>query len=704
MRNFFIGCLFCSVALLFVSHKSVAQTDDEVQWQVLSPLPNIPINAGEYLFISVVVNDKFTFNAEDVKIYLDGQLLTATVRATGNRMSAITPTALLSGNHKIEIWTRFLGTEIFKYHGWYVTVVSSPGDEAAKNKSIFKDVTFAGRIDMDNKQEFLSGSDAALALRQEPLFTRTINVNVDAKYKDLTIPIRYFGTSDNDNSAPQSRNYFQSGFKYKGLEVLVGDVNPNFDKLILTGVRVNGFKASIRWGNSAIMFTSGDLNKAKEGSLSKWNGVGIPPANMNTSDSTYIGVNGTFRRSVNAVRFEFGQKKDYFKIGFTGMKATDDTTSIRYGVNPAQNVVGGTDIYINFFKKRLNINAGAAISIITNDISKRINKDSVEKTFGAMPFDPNAFSNIIIVNTSTVPLNFSDGGMTSYYGQLNFTMGPQSFSAEYKKIGSSYQSLGNPFLKNNYEGYSVSERFWVWQRKIIGSVSYQQFLNNLSSTQISSIQTKVITANININIDPNIPQVFCMFSNQVRQSINQVDSFADYLKINDNLRNISVGTNYTRDFWGMTHTIRIMYTTSNRDDLIRSDVGTLFNSLTAGITEIFLKKCTLGIQYGRTNVTDVTGLLINNINTFSGQFQYDFIPKKVGAIAMYTNSTADATLYTPSSLRLSIIGKVYYKFYKGMTISADYGYQPYTEFGPYDHNYNDQYVYVKYSYDLNAKQ
>ena len=68
-------------------------------------------------------------------------------------------------------------------------------------------------------------------------------------------------------------------------------------------------------------------------------------------------------------RMELGSPKDDIRVNASVFKAKDEVGSIQYGLAPKDNLVGGLDVVVKSFHKKLVVKAGAAMSILTTDIT-----------------------------------------------------------------------------------------------------------------------------------------------------------------------------------------------------------------------------------------------------------------------------------------------------------------------------------------------
>ena len=495
-------------------------------------------------------------------------------------------------------------------------------------------------------------------------------------------------------------NYIQVGFNNKWLDISYGDINPAMDRLVLTGVRIRGVKAILKAGGSSIQYYQGELNSAIEGSIQKYiPGSGYVPSNF-INDTMYK-IPGTYKRLMMAGRLELGNKRDFFKIGLNAFKAKDDINSIVYGITPKDNLAVGADLTIKIFKRRLAFSFGAAVSAITNDISYGVgNKQQIDTVFHThLPYDPADYQQYLIMNSSTVPIIPKDFNYAAYYGNVSLTNKVQSFSFEYRRNGPQYTSLGNPFLRTNYEGYTIGERIWFWKKRFSLYGNYQDFTNDLNQTLISSMHTQIINGSFYFGYKPGWPGLMLNYISQNRNTKNAIVSAA---KIDDRMEILMANLNYSKQYLGMFHNIRIVWNQTRRSDFVRPETQTVFYNLIGGISESFKSNLVISFDAGRTLIYNNKQEYISDLNIYSGNISWQ--SKKALVLGLnISNNMNKATFYSNQSQRLSVIGKFGFRIYKGMRIDSEYGYQPYTDESNAQNNYKEQYIYVRYTYDFNFK-
>jgi hypothetical protein len=671
-----------------------------IEWQVLSPETNA-IVGNENLFVSAIVNNFEP--SPDAIILLDDVPLDGSVKVSGNRISFVHVGMLRDGLHHLTIKTPAKNSHKPESYSWtfYVNKKTTqlPGQTIVPVKE-HGGLNISGNLVADNRNTWLSGNGQAL--RQEPDYTRTVSLVMQAKYKNVEIPVRIFATTDN-RFISQSSNFFQVGFHNKWLELDIGDINPNFDRLILTGVRVTGAKMKIKVGKSSFQAIYGDMvRQPLEGLLERYTpGIGFLPTTF-VNDTQYI-LPGTYKRWILAGRAEIVSRKETLKFGFTGLKVKDKINSIQYGFQPKDNLVGGMDVTLKLFRKKLGLHSSIAVSGLTNDITYgTIRKDQFLPTFSInIPIDAEKYKDFLVINASTLPLTYANvKDAIALFSQVTYTNKFQALTIEYRNVGPLFYSLGNPFLRNNYAGITISDRFHFIQRKLNFNVSYQQYVNNLNQSLPQKVNTDVLNASMIITPNDKWPTVLVNYMSQNRNSEQEVKA-AYALK--DRLQNLLLNINYRKSFWSMDHNFRFSISYNNRKDLLQSSSETQFYNYMIGVSETISKLVTVNAEYGKTLVRNTTRENITNINTYSLFTDWQVKRDKLTASAGLTNNRVALTAFSPETYRLSVIGRLAYKFYKSMSIDVEGGYSPYKEKVIDVNNFDEKYVYVRYLYDFDFK-
>ncbi len=668
---------------------------EKLDWKINAPFPE-SIITNQNLFVCLEIAKEYEFaSATKAQVFLDNALLNGIAKVNGNKLTFFYPGYLRDGKHQLRVEVKIAHLKHTRITQWnfYVGRKDSAGKgNVPMHKETWK---LSGFIAADNRNEFLSGSGQSL--RQEPASTRTLSIDAMAKYKDASIYTRGFLTSNNI-SGLQSMNYFAVGYRNKWLDAEAGDINPLCDRLVLGGVRMRGYKLRLKYRSSSIQFYYGTLNQAIEGSLQLYiPGSGVLPTNL-INDSQYI-VPGTYKRNIMAMHIETGNKSDNFKLGFTGLKVKDDIHSVQYGLAPKDNIAGGADLVIKMIHRSVIIQSGIAGSIYTDDISNGpLDRKSLDSIYNIkLGFEPETYRNIIILNSSTIPTSLSGSDYISYYSQLNYNNKYQNFSFEYRKNGPLFTSLGNPFLRNNYDGFSAGDRFSLFKRKINIDLRYQNYNNDLNLSLPSKVNTVMYNGNLFINPGKYWPSIMFNYLTQLRNGSTYSDGLP---AVNETVDNYMLNINLSRRFWNIGHNFRLMLNMNDRKDRVNALGGFTMYNIMFGLNESISNNLNINADIGKALIKGDSSITVSNINTYNLSIDWRIKPGKYYTSLAFSNNTALATALSNPSYRLSLIARFGYKFYKGMGIDIEGGYQPYRDQTNSTNNYNDAYIYIRYSCDL----
>lgn len=685
------------IAMLLFTVNIMAQ---EVKWAIASPEENSVIG-NQNLFGSMSVLPEYSFDENTIRVLLDGVTITPLVRVSGNRLSFIYESRLTDGKHRLEVRAVIKEVKTQQRFAWDFFVNTREGGQPDTLKNEAPAVVpkekwkVSGVLTADNRNEFISGSGKNL--RQEPSYTRSVSLDMQIRYKNAVMPVKIFTTSDN-RFTTQTQNYYQAGFHNKWLELDVGDMNPAIDRLVLTGIRMRGVRVALRLKNSSLQFFYGNMNDAYEGRLEKYiSGIGVLPTNL-ISDSVFI-VSGTYKRRMMALRLEFGSRNGNIKVGLNALKVKDAVNSITYGLQPKDNFAGGGDVSLKFFKKKLVVNAGIAASIITNDISYGVldpkHFDSLYNI--RIHFDPQRIEKLIIVNTSTIPTYSGNRDFLAWYSQLTYTNSFQSFNAEYRRNGGLYTSLGNPFLRNNYDGFSVSERIHLLKRKISVTGNYQQFSNNLNAAFASRVYTDIFNGSFFMNLGSKVPTLFISYLQQGRDSRNLVKNTP---ALKDRIQNLSASLNTNLGAKQFNNSLRATFNYNERNDLLRAETKIVLYNYMAGWGLSWGKQYSLNADAGKLIIQDNDRDKISDVFSYSVVAQWKTVNQKVYASGSVANNRILATLFSTPSTRLAVSVRTGFKFLKGMALDLEGGIQPYRESYSVINDFTEKYIYVRYTYNF----
>lgn len=696
MKNSYKILIPFVISLLFLQ-KIFAQSSD---WAIISPQTKI-VKSGEFFFTANLNNGE-NLSSSLTKIFIDDKEITDKSKIQNKNVSFVYLEPLISGKHRViivaknlegkEIETMIWSFEVKGFAGGMSKIASLP------TKYWLNGLTINGKTDINSRSGSIRGRGSEL--RQEPSSINNFNFIGLAEYKNFQIPIRIFTTSEESQNA-QPRNRFQVGLVSDYFELYFGDTNVSLDDLVLSGTRVRGFDAKIRYKKVSFEFTKGEIQRGIEGEVLEYDPTtGFPPANLR-DDSTYV-VGGSFQRNITSGRLAFGtENKNEF--GITFFKAKDDTSSIKNGDSPKENIVVGSDLTLEFKKNNnfLRFESGVAISITTNDISNgAISKADVDSLFDeTLPFDPKEYEDFFTINISTYPVRIYEGSSTAYFGRGKIQFLTNLITAEYKRIGTSYNSFGNDFLRNDRKGYLLKDRFSILNRKITTSLSFENYDDNLSNNQITSRNTKVISGNLLIFPRIDLPSFSLMLRNQKRKS--EQDSLG-LRESDDSISTFNFGVNYNFQAFNLRHGINFNFSNNERSDNINPSSENSSRAIGFTLTEQFSFPLIVNLSYINLSVESKSLGTLQTQNSIDTTFRYKIKSYNLDLNLKLKNDFSSKTQNSESSNRFGTEFRTKYSFFSNMIFETVFGLSNFDTQGK-KKDYTELFMNFRYTYGFNLQ-
>ncbi|HOH07237.1 MAG TPA: hypothetical protein PLF89_06900, partial [bacterium] len=216
---------------------------------------------------------------------------------------------------------------------------------------------------------------------------------------------------------------------------------------------------------------------------------------------------GTFSQSILGVRPSLGDGR-VFQFGLTLAKIRDDTSSIKAGYHPRDNLVLGPDVKLALLGGRLVFTGAAALSLLTQDISygpsstadiKRIFNSDAE-----LPIDPADLADILIINDSTVPLDPEARSSMAWLLNAQINQWGHAINIGYRSIGDEYLSLANPWLRRDLRGLYIQDRFRLYRNKLFINLGYERYDDNFSRLD-GNPAVDMRTINYGLSLFPGAP-------------------------------------------------------------------------------------------------------------------------------------------------------------------------------------------------------
>ena len=499
-----------------IAVKGLDTKDAEVR--ILSPEPGETLAAED---LAVAISLMFASDAVDkqrTRIYLDG--------------ADVTKEALLSDDVILYNPKNFNTPLNLGAHSIKIELYDTRGQIYYTKQTDFN-LSTAAAIEEEKSLLQYTGN-AQLELRNEKIdITNTTyqraDVRLNGTYKFLTFGYDMHLTNENmDDRQPQNR--FLATLQAEDYaKVQVGDAYPVFPSLMISGKRVRGVTGGLTLGFFNLDISYGQTERFIEGTLG---GLVYYPdsstASARPKETIFQGpgghnsvtgtdtliyrtyTDGTYNRKFLAVRPSFGSGEN-FQLGFSVIKATDDTNSIKYGNYPADNFVGGTDLLIAFDNQRFKWTTQVAFSLNNTDITGGNYSDADFRQYKLSSLSSTATAadsakalkdaqdlidlaklgrNVIIVNPNLSPLDPTSGFPSlAVESELILNYFNNYIRALAFRRGKNYTSFGNEYIQTDIAGLNLSDRIRLFDNRMMTSISYETKWNNVQNDNSKPVTT-----------------------------------------------------------------------------------------------------------------------------------------------------------------------------------------------------------------------
>ena len=500
---------------------------------ILSPEANSRTKAEETLIaVSLFYNDDIDLSS--IAIYLNGINVTES-SIISEELITYVPEEIEPGIKTVIIEASDLSGEPLIPLQWDFRVVS----DKQRTESRFK---ISGKAFVDSRGDKIQGQTDDVTTSR-----LSFRGNYDfVNYRGLAY------VTSKESKLLQPKHRFMFGLNTKYLSVNFGDLNPNVTPLTIYGKRVRGVEGKLELGYFNLHAVYGELEREI-------------PAEIDLVTGEVL-RGGTYGRTVLAIRPSIAPNK-HLRWGFTFAQARDDSlieTNLPARINPTgvslesgrparfdysisdsqkvfvdlgrtpkDNMLIGSDIFFGFDNNRFIIEGETAFSLLARDITggpftkselDTLTDDVVDGKIGdfKIPFDPADLENIFILNQSIIPLDPTGLSSLSYNAGIKMSYFKQFIRANYRFVGSEYNSLANPFIRKDIKGFNVSDRIRMLNNKFIVSLRFERLENNLGEEKENTTTTTSFDGGISLYPGRDMPRISLNVRNYVRN--NGVDS------------------------------------------------------------------------------------------------------------------------------------------------------------------------------------
>jgi len=681
------------ITFSLIAFQSILSTSFS-QIQVICPLPNDTVLNGE-VFIVCRIDTAFHMNPKTLRFYFEGVDISSLIKINGNMVTVLMMQKFKPYKYTFRLQFRDKSGELWR-KDWSFFVVNKNNIPNKKNDQ--KDSTvkkekayFKGSLNTTTRFSFVNNDGDSL--RQEPAQTHELRLNGFIGYKKMKVPLKLCMTNHENFKSPY-RDRFMTGILFPKNGIEFGTVSPCYDKLVLNGTSLQGIRAYTTLSSTEFHLVYGYLNRKIEGTKEKFaDSLNFPPTNMK-SDSTYI-REGIYRRNLIAANLVFhGIDESRFYIMF--LKSTDDTNSIIYGGPAAQNFVFGSGTTSRSRKNRIQYDIGVALSVTTSDIRRGVySKDMVKKMFNLdIPFEPEKIKRIIIINGTTTPMTWGNMPPLAYYGNATINLFKQNFNFHYQRIGSAFQSFGNPYLVNDKKEVSIEDRFSLLKKRLQVSLQYTNYGSNLSNTSLTDKNTHIGSASASYKSLKKLPSVFVSARYYLR---NEKFSANDSVYQKIEVVNLLGGANYTLKTGILSHNLGLTYNYYLRGTNLSGIPKNTSTNLNFFLNENLPNRFSINASFSSFILSDDTSDL-NIMHTYGFSAGWSSKKGNVKVRLNYTGYSTAQTEMTRPSTRQMVNFDFAYKVFKKVEISLNSGTGLFKEKITSGNKYNEFWVLLSLNY------
>lgn len=702
---------------------------------ILSP-EEAQIVAASEVVIAVSLFNARNIALNTIKVEVDGIDLTGNAEIAEDLIVA-RPKNLPPGLHTIRV--TFANTNGIYYNPllWNFTVVGS----VRESQKVFN---FNGRVLAEVNSEQVRGISQNI---------QQVTTGFNGSYDWLKFNANTFVTSE-ENPYRQPRNRYTAGFSSNYFELNFGDVNPQFSEFGLRGKRVRGFEARLKLNYFNVHIVSGETERSIAGTISD------TPDTLSDDLLSYSRTGYTYGRNLLAIRPYFGSGK-HFQFGINFIKVKDDTLSVNRemggiftgnnttismdGEAPKDNIVIGSDLKLAFDNQRFVWKNAVAISMLNRDITGgALSKDDTlslgdfDIPISTLGFDPSSIEDIFTINLNMYPISpisldslenvrnplfkikLDDSTSLACGMQQILNMPSSAFRSiltlnyfnnyvtlKYQHIGSSFYSLGNPYMRNDIQGFYIADKIRLFQNKVFLNISYEQNRDNLNDDKNATTTTSSFMAGLSLFLGENLPRIDLNTMQYGRKNdVTALDttwSGTDSYTIKDNREsNLTmrqdIRISHNVEFMKVKNTLNLSWANSDRSDQLTRDSSYVFSSMKTSLVSFSINSTfpfplKTNIRYSSNHSESGLTNLPYDFTTFGLQGQYGLFQGALSLIAggTLTNGKGQAD-YTQSN----VFGGAVLTLWKVHQLRSNISYT-YLDDRASDEKFNDLSFYVIYS-------
>ncbi|MEX0686417.1 MAG: hypothetical protein WD267_00860 [Balneolales bacterium] len=694
-----------SIGLVNSDQSSTDHDELDIQYNIMSPEPGKIISTDDALVALALFYPDDSSIPDSLKVYFDGNDVTAQASVNQFFITYI-PENLIPGKYEIQIAYVDQGNET-RFASWDFEIFDPRVAmmQQENNRTLPR-----GRIELNARNQAYGGIESEIYRG---------SLRLSGSEGSIRYSINGLLTSQESSRLQPQNRLAGELFIGNWFKLQVGHVYPQINPLLIGGRRMMGLNSSIELGNFIKLdVLYGELNRnishqykpvsQKIDTLSyDQNGEAI------TETSFVMGIEpggqGTFSRNIAGGRVGFGGGRT-FQLGLNALKVEDDVNSLNIingfedisatdlnsklttsqinslnqnpdlfrleGNNPTPdgNFILGSDLLVNMHRNRIQLRTDVAASLYNTNITEGpINQNTADDL--GIDLDSNLenmldrLSRLIVINEhmNTLPIKISNEkvepfvpmGIFAGQSRLGLNYFRNNITIQYRWVGPDYTSLANNSIRRDIAGYSITDRFRMFQNTLFATIGHDRHEDNVIDNKDATTVSTSYKGNLSwYPINQNYPRLSVGINHQTRD--NSIE------------RVIHPDLGHELSF----SAVRNVYFINGNANLLPTPRSTSTLQYTASVSKELIVGATL--HEASINFSDMTtedkmfsyGDYESRYYSLSISSDFQYLPLKT-SIAISTNNAKSASSLNTSQINGINIGGSYFILDNKLNLYAD---------------------------------
>jgi hypothetical protein len=543
--------------VMLVAPAAVVMQNDQVEITILSPDADETVSADELVIAAYLMGVGSDFDFSRSKLLIDGNNVTSMVEFADGVIT-FSPRGIRSGPHNIEINLYDAQDNMIGRKEWSF--------KASGTTEALTSANYRGSAFLDERyQDIYNIGDNFLRVGSE----------FSGRFSRLDASARLLLSSE-ESSKRQPVNRYSLNLRYNlstynNLYVRGGDFTPVYNPLTFYNKRVRGIQTGLQLGFFQFDFVYGQTNRAINGSTRQETSPDTTLDGQSVVATLIEG--GTYAEKIMALRpgFRLGSHATW---NLNLLNAKEDPKSIRYGDNPKESLIVGTDLNLNFDQRRILFDASVQASMantnaagveITWDTLTSVNPDLKDNNLAKSMFNLLKSTGFLSVTQGLSPypsMGLNLEATLRYFGN--------DLQLKYENVAKNFATPGNPYLLKDLAGFYVNDYLKILNNQLFLNLFYNNFKQDKSYDKLSTTNQE-LGATVSYFPVGNIPSFTIGYANISRSNdITLLDTalftHPEYYMEDNSTQRFMFSTTYNVQVSRVKNAVSLTMNTYGRDE------------------------------------------------------------------------------------------------------------------------------------------